>query len=196
MTHERRRALTPEDQLGLWPESDSHSPTVGAPINGAHRHGVGGRRRTSHVRRGGGGYLDGRTPSELRADPRLRELAEIGLASHWLAIASIVGYDAFIAIWRLLSADPALRNDDSQIELCLRPFRSYEKYQRNRYIDTLVQAGLKPSLILDMVREELGEKLSHRHIRRLAARSRQEAIGEGVASIHPWQAQEADTVGR
>lgn len=194
MSSERRSVLTAADQLGLWPETDSRSPDSGAPIGGAHRGGVGGRRRPGSVRRGGGGYLDGRTPAELRADPRLRELAEIGLAAHWLAVASIVGYDAFIAMWRLLSSDPALRNDDSQIELYLRPFKSYERYQRNRYIDTLVMAGLRPSLILDMVRQDLGENLSHRHIRRLAARGRSQGIGEAGPPCHPWRAAEADTV--
>ena len=189
-----RRPLTAADQLGLWPDADGASPPDGTPHQGVHQAGVGGRRRPGQVRRGGGGYLNGRTPAELRADPRLRELAEIGLASHWLAVASIVGYDAFIAIWRLLSEDPALRNDDSQIELCLRPFRSYEKYQRNRYIDTLVMAGLKPSLILDMVRTDLGEQLSHRHIRRLAARSRSAAIGDGSGRSHPWNTDKPDTV--
>ena len=129
----------------------------------------------------------------LRGD----ELAEIGLAGHWLEIAQIVGYDHFIAIWRLLSADPALRNDDSQIELCLRPFRSYERYQRNRYIDTLVTAGLRPSLIIDMVRQDLGETLSPRHIRRLAARGRVHAgKDESQPASPPWRSGSPDTVQR
>ena len=87
-------------------------------------------------------------------------------------MARLLGYDAFVAMWRQLSSDPALRNDDDQIELRLRPFRSYERYQRNRYIDTLVAAGMRPSEIHALVHTELGEKLSYRHIKRLAAASR------------------------
>ena len=135
--------------------------------------GVGGRQALENPPPGGGGYLDECTPPELAApDLRLRELAEIGLSSTWLAVARLLGYEAFVAMWRLLSSKPELRNDDDQIELRLRPFRSYERYQRNRYIDTLVAAGLKPSEIHAMVHTELGEKLSYRHIKRLAASSR------------------------
>lgn len=134
--------------------------------------GVGGRRAASARPAGGGGYLHGCTASELRQDVRLRELAEIGLSATWLGVAQILGYDAFVAMWRHLSSEPALRNDDDQIELRLRPFRSYERYQRNRYIDTLVAAGLKPSQIHEMVRRELGEELSFRHIDRLAKAAR------------------------
>lgn len=136
--------------------------------------GVGGRQAQAAPSRGGGGYLDGCTPPEVAGPPdlRLRELAEIGLSATWLGVARLLGYDAFVAMWRLLSSDPVLRNDDDQIELRLRPFRSYERYQRNRYIDTLVAAGLKPSEIHAMVHTELGEKLSYRHIKRLASSGR------------------------
>lgn len=65
-----------------------------------------------------------------------------------------------------------LRNDDDQIELRLRPFRSYERYQRNRYIETLVAAGFKPAAIHTMIRAELGESLSYRQVKRLASSGR------------------------
>lgn len=148
----------------------------GQPIGPA-AGGVGARQRRSTGRAGGGGYLNGCTPSELRADVRLRELAEIGLSATWLSVAQLLGYDQFVAMWRLLSSDPALRNDDDQIELRLRPFRAFERYQRNRYIATLVQAGIKPSDIHAMVRQDLGEKLSYRHIKRLAAAGRARQAG-------------------
>jgi hypothetical protein len=158
--------------LDLFPDLPRRSADETRTANRSHPHRVGGRQGTKAVRRGGGGYLDGRTSAELRADPRLRELAEIGLSATWLGLAQLLGYDQFVAVWRQLSADPALRNDDDQIELRLRPFRSYERYQRNRYIDTLVASGLRPSEIHAMVRSELGEDLSYRHIKRLAAASR------------------------
>lgn len=158
--------------LDLFVEHPAPAPRLPGRARGAHRHGVGARQAAGPARAGGGGYLDGRTASELRADPRLREFVEIGLSQTWLAVAYLLGYDQFAAMWRLLSADPALRNDDDQIELRLRPWRAYERYQRNRYIATLVASGLKPSEIHAMVRTELGETLSYRHIKRLAAASR------------------------
>lgn len=144
----------------------------GARTSRGRTKGVGGRQPHRAGAGGGGGYLDGRTASEVRADPRLRELAEIGLSATWLGIAQLLGYDLFVAFWRQLSADPALRDDDNQIEIRLRPVRSYERYQRNRYIDTLVASGLKPSQIRQMLKVDLNERLSPTQIRRLTAASR------------------------
>lgn len=162
MSNETRSETGAGDTLDLFPDL----PAPPMPPR------VGGRQGRPRPPRGGGGYLNGCTPSELRTDIRLRELSEIGLPATWLAVANLLGYDAFVAMWRLLSSDPALRNDDDQIELRLRPFRAYERYQRNRYIDTLVASGLKLSQIHAMVRTELGETISYRHMKRLAAASR------------------------
>lgn len=114
----------------------------------------------------------------------MRELAEIGLSATWLSVAQLLGYDAFVEMWRQLSSDPALRNDDDQIELRLRPIRALERYQRNRYIATLVQAGIKPSQIHELVRSDLGERLSLRHIKRLAAAGRRRGNDDHSASSH------------
>lgn len=169
------------DTLDLWPEH----PRPPSPAPAARRpEGVGARRRRAAPGGAGGGYLNGCTPSELRADPRLRELAEIGLSATWLSVARLLGYDAFVEMWRQLSSDPALRNDDDQIELRLRPIRALERYQRNRYIATLVQAGIKPSQIHEMVRSDLGERLSLRHIKRLAAAGRRRSNDESAAAFH------------
>ena len=165
MAVELRSAAAAARTLDLWPE-------LPAPCQPPDSTRVGARQARRAPPGGGGGYLNGCTPSGVRQDPRLRELAEIGLSSTWLSVAQLLGYDAFVAMWRLLSSDPALRNDDDQIELRLRPFRAFERYQRNRYIATLVQAGIKPSEIHTMVRQDLGEHLSYRHIKRLAAAGR------------------------
>lgn len=100
-------------------------------------------------------------------DPRIAELIDIGLSQVWIDVAHLVGYDDFVALWRWWSADPALRGSRNRIELRLRTVRSFEKYQRNRYIETLVAAGLKPSQIYTMLQTHLGEKLSYRHLKRL-----------------------------
>jgi hypothetical protein len=135
--------------------------------------GVGDRQRLSTPRRGGGGYLNGRIPSELRErDPRLRELEDIGLAAHWLMVAREVGYDAFVAIWRALSALPQLRDDNGQVALTLRPIRAYERYQRNRYVESLVRLGFDSARIRRELQDGLGERLSKRHMNRLVAEYR------------------------
>lgn len=176
MAAEVRSATAAALTLDLWPELPA--PPCTPP--GSAR--VGARRAKPPPAGGGGGYLNGCTPSGVRQDPRLRELAEIGLSSTWLSVAQLLGYDAFVAMWRLLSSDPALRNDDDQIELRLRPFRAFERYQRNRYIATLVQAGIKPTDIHAMVRQDLGEHLSYRHIKRLAAAGRAQARAAAATS--------------
>jgi hypothetical protein len=175
MTRETRSAEHDTRTLPLWPDL---VPPAGAPSGTPQAGGVGARQRRRPARAGGGGYLNGRTPAELRADPRLRELSEIGLRSHWLALAELAGYDAFVAWWRLVSQDESMRDDSNQVSLQLRPFRAYERYQRNRYIDTLVMAGLKPSVIQAAVAQDLNEELTYQQIRRLAQASRARQLGE------------------
>lgn len=111
-------------------------------------------------------------PKAGHGDPRLAELIDIGLSASWLAVARLVGYDDFVRLWRAWSRMPALRDRHGQIELRLRSVRSFDRYQRNRYIETLVAAGLQPSEIYRMVQTELGEKLSFRHLKRLVSASR------------------------
>ncbi|MCV2349293.1 hypothetical protein [Paucibacter sp. Y2R2-4] len=108
-------------------------------------------------------------PQRGQADPRHAELVDIGLSASWLSVARLVGYDDFVALWRAWSSDPSLRDRNHQIELRLRSVRSFDRYQRNRYIETLVAAGLKPREIYAMIKTELGETLSYRHLKRLAA---------------------------
>lgn len=134
--------------------------------------GVGGRQAGRRPRGGGGGYLNGRTPTELRGDPRLAELAEIGLSSIWLNVAAIVGYDGFMAMWRYLDGRPELRDDSNQILLSLRQYRTFEKYQRNRYIETLVASGLNASQVQYLVNRELRESLTNRQCRRLILKAK------------------------
>lgn len=175
MSMQTRSGLRAVAQCDLWPELVAHAvEPMPTPVGGRHRSGRPGR--------GGGGYLSGRTASELAADPRLRELAEIGLAAHWLEVARVIGYDQFVTVWRLLSSRDHLRNDDQQIELTLRPFRSYERYQRNRYVEQLALSGLRSHDIRDLLRRELGEQLSPRRVRFLVfeAKKRQ-GMGESAS---------------
>lgn len=122
--------------------------------------------------RRGGGFPGAPGAPDLPADIRLRELEEIGLQRVWLQVAQQIGIDNFFAMWKLLSARPELINDDNQIEIRLRRFASYQKYQRNRYIETLVRAGLKPFEVRQVIRRDLGENLTDRHVQRLCRNAR------------------------
>lgn len=102
----------------------------------------------------------------------MAELAQIGLPAAMMALAEHLGFDAFMDVWRLLSSRPELRNDSNQIELCVRPIHRWETYQRNRYIETLVKAGVKPSELRQHLQEKLGESIGERQALRLVSQAR------------------------
>lgn len=106
-------------------------------------------------------------PTASARDPRIAELIDIGMPQLWIDVAHLIGYDDFVALWAAWSAEPSLRGRRHAIELRLRTIRSFEKYQRNRYIETLVAAGLKPRQIYTMLQTQLGEEMSLRHLKRL-----------------------------
>ena len=135
--------------------------------------GVGARQGTPTPTAGGGGYLDECTPSQLWEEARLRELAEMGLPQVWLDVAREIGYEPFMRMWRVLDSAVEMRSEsESMIEVQLRRFSSFQRYQRNRFIEALVNMGLSTTEIQNRVKRELGEELSVRHLVRLAARGR------------------------
>ncbi len=136
-------------------------------------HGVGARQAGQRLRAGGGGYLNECTTPELWEEAKFRELADMGLPGVWLAVAREIGYDKFMALWRILDAAIELRSDsDSMIEVQLRRFASFRRYQRNRFIEALANLGCTDKEIRLRVRRELGEDLSLYHIYRLASKRR------------------------
>lgn len=133
-------------------------------------HGVGARQAGPRLRPRGGGYLNECTTPGLWEEAKFRELADMGLPGVWLAVAREVGYDKFMAMWRILDAAIEMRSDsDSMIEVQLRRFSSFRRYQRNRFIEALANLGCTDKEIRGRVKRELGEDLSLSHIYRLAA---------------------------
>ncbi|OHC66530.1 MAG: hypothetical protein A2040_10725 [Rhodocyclales bacterium GWA2_65_19] len=166
MTMEEKRSQKQENaQLSLLP--------------GALPDGVGARQTPQAKPPRGGGYQDVCTvldfqnpPSGAKKnappdDPRLEELRRMGLSRVWLRVAESIGIDAFLATWRILDADPSTWHNESILRVRLRPYRSYLRYQRNRYIEALTAQGLKPPEIKRRLQRQLGETVSHRHITRL-----------------------------
>ena len=142
-------------------------------VNDEAMQGVGARHGHGQPTPGGGGYLGECTPSQLWEDAKFRELADMGLPQVWLDVARDIGYDAFMRLWRSLDAAVELRSEsESMIEVQLRRFSSFQRYQRNRFVETLVNMGLSTPEIQTRVKVELGEELSVRHLVRLAARGR------------------------
>jgi hypothetical protein len=139
---------------------------------GAGVEGVGGRRGDRRAAARGGGYLPSRGISNFRdprRDPRLDELRAMGLPAGQLRIAEAIGHDAFITLWRVADGEASFHTDKGDLELRLRPYRSYLRFQRNRYIETLHAQGKTLDEIRKLVLEHLCEPISARHIRRLVS---------------------------
>lgn len=133
--------------------------------------GVGGRQARARRSRRGGGYLDELTSSDVWERAKLRELETMGMPGVWLTIAREIGYDHFMAVWLILDRAVQLRSEsESMIEVQLRRISSFHRYQRNRFIESLVQSGFDDKTIRETVAAQLGEKLSLSHISRLAGR--------------------------
>jgi hypothetical protein len=130
--------------------------------------GVGGRQPASPPGPRGGGYLSSCTTSNFRApDPRIDELRAMGLPGSLVRVADAIGADAFLAMWRIFDAEPSFRTEKGDLEVRLRPYRSYLRYQRNRYIEELAARGCTPQQIREAVRLNLCEQIGLRHIYRL-----------------------------
>lgn len=156
---ERRSAMDAPAQLD-W--------VGGLPVAG-----VGGRQQGQRASRRGGGYLHECNGLEVREAARVRELADMGLPAVWLNVVHEIGYENFLALWRVLDAATELRSEsESMIEVKLRRFASFRRYQRNRYIEALAAVGLDDSQIRERIRVELGEELTRSHIWRLHTRRR------------------------
>ena len=135
--------------------------------------GVGARQGDLFPDAGGGGYLNGCTNSKLLEGAKLRELADMGLPDVWLRVADAIGYDNFLQLWRILETAAEHREirrseNESMIEVQLRRFTSFKRYQRNRWIEALASGGMPNAAIQQAVKHRLGEKLDRSHIRRLA----------------------------
>lgn len=143
-------------------------------LPGASAPGVGGRQGDSPTPGRGGGYQDSCTVLEFsrRApadDPRLDELRRIGLQRVWIEVAQRIGVDAFLEVWRVLDADPSSYTG-GRLVVPLRLYRSYLRFQRNRYIEALSARGLSPREIQRRVQQQLCESVSLRNIHRIGKR--------------------------
>ena len=121
---------------------------VGAPAPG-----VGARQAGDRAPGRGGGYLENCGPQNFQPadDPRMDELRRIGLPRAWLIVAETVGVDAWLEVWRRLSAaefNTWVRRDTGGTRMpMLRSYDAYLRYQRNRYIQALAGRKLSVSAV-------------------------------------------------
>ena len=147
--------------------------------------GVGGRRRSDRPPVVRGRYLDVCNVFEIDlgvkktvgADPRLAELAQMGLADYWLQVADYLGFDAFLGMWRILDANrnsiPASnRSGGNSMAPTLRTYSNYLRFQKNRFVETLAAQGVEPKEIQKRVATQLCESISLVHIRRLTQKAK------------------------
>lgn len=148
---------------------------------------VGGRRRSDPAPAIGGGYQDNCNVFEFHAaekkiagasaDPRLAELAQMGLPDYWLQVADYLGFDAFLGMWRILDGNrnsiPASnRSGGNSMAPTLRTYNNYLRFQKNRFIETLAAQGVEPREIQRRVASQLCETISLVHIRRLTQKAK------------------------
>lgn len=145
-------------------------------FDGAAGAGVGARQAESSAPGGGGEYLEicGHSNFEVSNDPRFDELRRLGLPRAWMMIAETVGFDAWLAVWRMLSAaefNEWVRRDTGGTRMpMLRSYDSYLRFQRNRYIEALKARGLGVSEVARAVARNLHERLDESHVAKIMNR--------------------------
>lgn len=159
---------------GVADEREKRSSQPGAGVDELpDLHLVGGRHGLSPAAIGGGGYLGNRGASmshmadAAARDPRLAELERMGIARTHLRVAAEIGVDAFLTMWRIYDEDPAYRTDKGDLQITMRSYRAYLRFQRNRFIEALHASGKSVTEILARVKLELCEQVSKRHVYRL-----------------------------
>lgn len=146
--------------------SDQPAAALHAPAQG-----VGGRQPSPPTPLQGGGYQDIRTILNFCAgDMRIEDLKKMGLPARHLQLAEAMGIDAYLAMWRFVGSSVDFLNRCGYVELKMRPYKSFLRYQRNRLIQSLAGAGLLRSEIRRILKSDLGENLSTRHISRVIRR--------------------------
>lgn len=162
--------------------------------------GVEGRQACAPSPARGGGYLNECTPLEVangakknfakfrkilptagsplrQVDAReaamLDELDAMGVSRVMLQVAHTIGFENFMAMWRILDAAHETWTDsESGLQLRMQRLAAYKRYQRNRFIEAMAAMGMSQPEISRSVQRDLGEKVSDRHIWRLMAPGR------------------------
>lgn len=136
---------------------------------------VGGRQECLRLAPRGGGYPDICMPTDAAlsaparaADPRLAELRRVGLPRIWISVAQAIGFDAFVAMWRVLMQGGHI---DERCRVVVPNYSKYLRFQRNQLVRQLILDGYGVQEIQAQLLQTTGETLSEYHIRRVAQRA-------------------------
>lgn len=155
-------------------EKRSGTPGIAHPLPA--RPGVGGRQAQPDTTTRGGGYPNVCTAfkplhgglKKIARDPRLDELRQMGLHATWQKVAAEIGMDAFLAMWRIVDQEQQWHHPKGTLEIPLRHYASYLKFQRNQFIKDLHGRGLSEKQIQYRLGHAFGETIDPSHIKRIA----------------------------
>jgi hypothetical protein len=139
-----------------------------APGN-SEAYGVGGRQVPGGAPPQGGGYQNiyNKNPNPLEGQKKIAQnfqlnaLIEMGLSQPWVSIAERVGIDNFLLMWESL--------DKIGLRVWIPRYSIFLRYQRNKFIESLVDSGVDTKTILQRVRKETHEQISLRQVVRLVS---------------------------
>ena len=90
----------------------------------------------------------------------------------FLDVAEVIGFEAFMAMWKIFDAEPSLRDQGpSAMRIIMRPLGAWQRYERNRYIEHLFTSGLSDAEVLTRLDRQLHTDLADVSVRRLRLRS-------------------------
>lgn len=104
------------------------------------------------------------------SDPRIAELRQLRLGPAWLGVADLIGFDQFVAVWRLLTSSEAWLDERNRISLP--SFKQYLRLQRNLLIKSMLERGHTTAEIRAHVRAALGEDMDLSHLLKIIAKMR------------------------
>jgi len=104
------------------------------------------------------------------SDPRVAELRGLRLSAAWLGVAELIGFDQFVAVWRLLTSSEAWMDERNRISLP--SFRQYMRLQRNLMIKSMLADGFSSAEIRARVKSALGEDVGLSHLHKIVAKIR------------------------
>jgi hypothetical protein len=114
---------------------------------------------------------DSRDEKKIR-DPRLDDLAAMGLRKVLLDIAEEIGVDNYMKMWKIVDSDyESNGHGDSVLKLRMPCYRLYRRYQRNRYAEALFRAGHSVIEVSKKIERYMCEKLHKNHVIRLRKKS-------------------------
>ena len=135
-----------------------------------HTTGAGVRHDTAPNPSDKGGYLNNCTvfkpldEKKCERDPRLDELRLMGIHHTWQKVADAIGMDNFLAMWRILDAEPQFQCERSGLRMKLRSYKSYKRFQRDKLIVAHSEKGLSLRFILKRTNESLCENLAENNL--------------------------------